>query len=219
MTKLVAIAVAAAALSSTASARTLTDDVVKQARKGDVASQYVLRPNGALYRQIGAQLCQVTSDVDDFKIAQHPNDPTAVYLVRKGALEALTVQGDADRAAACPKAQLQTLIPALDRAGGAWVYKVVDRKDTPLSLVAQDTNGRVTAWDDRGVAVSVEGAVEVEMNPCFGTKKAFGSFVAFVRDRAGLVSKIGGKDPRKSKADPARYGSLDAFKAKNNVCR
>ena len=52
-----------------------------------------------------------------------------------------------------------SLISTLDRTGGTWAYRVVDRKDTPISLVAQDTSGRVTAWDGRGVAVYVEGAV------------------------------------------------------------
>lgn len=219
MKHLLVIALAAATVqTTTSSAKTVGDDVVKNARSGDVASQYVLRANGGLYRQVGKNLCQVTSDVDDFKVAQHPDDPTAIYVVKQGALFALTV-AQGDREAECPKAQLDSLVSTLDRTGGKWAYRVVDRKDTPLSLVAQDTSGRVTAWDQRGVAVYVEGAVAFKINECFGSKKSFSSYVAFVLDGDGRVSKLGGKDPRKSKADPARYRSMDAFLAKNRVCK
>jgi hypothetical protein len=219
MKNLLVIALAAVSVqTTTASAKTIGDDVVKHARAGDVASQYVLRADGSLFRQVGRNLCQVTSDVDDFKVAQHPNDPTAIYVVKKGGLFALTV-GEGDRGAECPKAHLDSLISSLDRGGGKWLYKVVDRKDTPISLVAQDTSGRVTAWDQQGVAVFVEGAVTFKLNECFGSKKSFSSYVAFVLDGDGRVSKLGGKDPRKSKADPARYQSMDAFLAKNRVCK
>ena len=220
MKRLVTIALAAVALRAAPSeAKRFTNDVTKTARRGDVASQYVLRADGSLLRQIGRNLCQVTSDVEEFKVAQHPSDPTAIYIVRKGALEALTVTDDTLAASACPRATLQTLIPALDRADGEWTYKVVDRKDTPLSLVAKDTRGRVTAWDQEGVAVSIEGAVDLAINPCFGSKKSFSSYVAFLLDRDGRVAKIGGKDPRRSKPDTQRYESLDAFRGVNQVCR
>lgn len=221
MTKLALLALASAALTtSAASAKTVGSDIVKQARETDIASEYVLKSNGALFRKIGNQLCQVTNDVDDFKIAQHPNDPTLAYIVRNGALEALTLQPEAGPAAQCPKAELSTLVTALERTDGKWVYKVIDRKDTPLSLVAQDATGHVTAWDDRGVAVTVEGVVETKMNTCFGAKKkAFSSYVAFAIDGDGLVSKIGGKDPRKSKLDQTRYASIDAFLTQNKVCK
>lgn len=222
MKTLVTIALAAIAVQAAPSnAKSFADDVTKTARRGDVASQYVLRADGSLFRQIGRNLCQVTNEVDEFKVAQHPADPTAIYIVRKGALEALTLT-DADltsTSTSCPRAELQTLVPKLDRGDGKWTYKVVDRKNTPLSLVAKDTRGRVTAWDRKGVAVSVEGAVDLALNPCFGTKKSFSSYVAFVIDREGRVSKIGGKDPRKSKADAQRYDSLDTFRGVNHVCK
>ena len=219
MKHLLVIALAAVSFQATTSdAKTIRDEVVKNARFGDVASQYVLRADGGLFRQVGKNLCQVTSEVDDFKVAQHPDDPTAIYVVKNGGLFALTIGADA-RESECPKAHLDSLITALDRGGGAWLYKVVDRKDTPISLVAQDTSRRVTAWDGRGVAVYVEGAVAFKINECFGSKKSFSSYVAFVLDGEGRVSKLGGKDPRKSKADPARYRSMDAFLAKNRVCQ
>jgi hypothetical protein len=221
MTKLTTLALAMLALAtSAASAKSVGSALVKQARKTDVASEYQLKSNGALFRKIGNQLCQVTNHVDDFKIAQHPNDPTLAYIVRDGALEALTLLADATEATQCPKAELSTLVAKLDRTDGGWVYKVIDRADTPLSLIAQDANGTVTAWDDRGVAVTVNGVVETEMNTCFGAKKkSFSSYVAFSIDADGLVSKIGGKDPRKSKADTKRYANLDAFLAQNRVCQ
>lgn len=221
MNHLLAAALAVVALSSTtASAKKLAGgDVTKTARKGDIASSYVLRADGGLFRQVGKHLCQVSTEVYDFKIAQHPEDPTAAYVVKKGGLFALTTSPEDRRAAACPSARLQPLVPGVERAKGTWQYKVVDRKDTPISLVAQDTDGRVTAWDAQGVAVSVDGAVELRMNECFGSKKSFSSYVAFVLDREGRVSKIGGKDPRKSKADAARYDSLDSFVSKQGVCR
>jgi len=223
MTKLASFALAAVALTTTAAAaKTAPGGVItKQARKGDVASKYILKPDGALFRQVGANLCQITDKVDEFKIAGHPNDPSSIYLVRDGGnLQALTVTPAERTATGCPKAELQTLIPALDRAKDKWVYKIVDRKDTPLTLVAQSTDKRVTAWDDRGVAVYVDGAVDVSMNPCFGTKgKSFSSYVAFVLDGEGHVSKIGGKDPRDSKPDAQRYDSLDAFRSAQRVCK
>jgi hypothetical protein len=193
--------------------------VEKTARKGDIASRYELR-EGALYRHIGKLRCQVTSDVAEFKIAQHPTDPTGAYLVKNGALHALLVpRPDQVTAGQCPKADLQELVPALARDKRGWVYKLVDRKDTPISLVAQSSEGRVTAWDAEGVAVHVDGVRELRLNTCFGSKKSFGTFVAFAIDGAGNVSKIGGKDPRKSKLDPQLYPNLDAFAATNRVCR
>lgn len=221
MKTLVASALSVLALSSSvAVAKELADGTVrKAARTGDVASEYTLRPDGALFRQIGKNTCQVSTEVYDFKVAQHPTDPTAIYVVKKGGLFAL-VPGAADgRATSCPPAKLSPLIAGVERVNDEWMYKVVDRKDTPISLVAQDTDGHVTAWDAKGVAVTVNGARDMKVNACFGSKKSFGSYVAFAIDRDGRVSKIGGKDPRKSKLDPKRYDSIDSFLAANKVCQ
>lgn len=205
---------------SFATAKNTADGIVsKTARKGDVASTYTLRPDGSLFRQIGKHTCQVSTEVYDFKVAQHPDDATAVYVVKKGGLFAL-VPSPADRAArSCPSAKLDPLVSGVERVRDQWMYKVVDRKDTPISLVAQDTDGKVTAWDAKGVAVTVTGAKDMKMNSCFGSTKSFSSFVAFVIDKDGKVAKIGGKDPRTSKHDPQRYENLDAFMAVNKVCQ
>lgn len=221
MKTLVASALSVVALStSMAGAKELADGTVrKAARAGDVASEYTLRSDGALFRQIGKNTCQVSTEVYDFKVAQHPTDPTAIYVVKKGGLFAL-VPAAADRhATSCPPAKLNALIGGVERVHDQWMYKVVDRKDTPISLVAQDTDGHVTAWDAKGVAVTVNGARDMKVNACFGSKKSFGSYVAFAIDGEGRVSKIGGKDPRKSKLDPQRYDSIDAFLAVNKVCQ
>jgi hypothetical protein len=186
--------------------------VTKTARRGDVASRYLLRNDGHLFREIAGTPCEVTADVAEFKIADNPSDPSAIYLVRKGALYALATPTP-DQTKSCPKAELTQLVPAIDS------YTVVNRKDTPISLLARDASGKVTAWDAKGPAVWVEGTTQMRLNKCFGTKKSFGSYVAFAIDSNGVVSKIGGKDPRHSKADPKHYASLDAFLAKNKVCR
>jgi len=221
MNKLAVTAISLVALStSIAAAKDQADgSVTKAARKGDVATEYTLRPDGALFRQIGKHTCQVSTEVYDFKVAQHPNDPSAIYVVKKGGLFALVPSPSDRNAASCPSAKLDALVPGVERVRDQWMYKVVDRKDTPISLVAQDTDGRVTAWDAKGVAVTVTGARDMKLNSCFGSKKSFGSYVAFVIDGDGKVAKIGGKDPRKSKHDPQRYESLDAFMAVNKVCR
>ncbi len=213
MRHLTVVLAAIAVMPTIAAAKKLDGtSVIKTARHGDVASRYLLREDGHLFREIVGTPCEVTTEVSDFKIADNPSDPTAVYLVRKGALYALATPTP-DQAGSCPKAELTQLVPAIDS------YAVVNRKDTPISLVARDVAGTVTAWDAAGPAVSVEGTTEMRLNPCFGTKKSFGSYVAFAIDGHGVVSKIGGKDPRHSKADPKRYPSLDAFVAKNKVCR
>ena len=208
------IALAAVALTPAMAAakKVAGTSVVKTARRGDLASRYLLREDGHLFREIAGTPCEITTDVSEFKIAENPSDPTAVYLVKKGALYALTTPTP-DQAAGCPKAPLTQLVPALDS------YVVVNRKDTPISLVARDAAGQVTAWDAKGPAMWVEGTTEMRLNDCFGTKKSFGSYVAFAIDANGVVSKIGGKDPRHSKADPKHYRSLDAFLANNRVCR
>ena len=186
---------------------------IKTARHGDVASRYLLREDGHLFREISGTPCEVTTDVSEFKIADNPSDSAAVYLVKKGALYALTTPTP-DQVNNCPKAELTQLVPAID------AYAVVNRKDTPIALVARDTTGKMTAWDAKGPAVWVEGTTEMRLNSCFGAKnKSFSSYVAFAIDGNGVVSKIGGKDPRHSKADRRRYRSLDAFFAKNKVCR
>ncbi len=197
------------------------DLVTKTARKGDPASSYALAGDGSMFRTIGDQRCQVTSRVEEMKIAKHPSDSTAAYFVRDGALVALRTPTPDDVAAGgCPKAATTEVVSQLARLDGAYVYKLVDRSDTPISLVTEDTSGRATAWDRDGVAVYVDGVVDVKMNPCFGAKKkSFSSYVAFVIDGSGHVSKLGGKDPRKSKLDPAIYSSLAQFEATNHVCR
>ena len=221
MKAILTIAVASAALFSSAAWAKKTAhpaSVTKTARDGDIASRYVLRADGHLFRQVGTNLCEITNEVYDFKIADNPHDPAAAYIVRKGGLFALTPARTDRQATQCPKAKLELRVPALDRNDRSWQYLVVNRKDTPLSLIARGTDGRVTAWDARGVAVYVDGTVDLRMNSCFGSTKSFGSYVAFAIDRDGYVSKIGGKDPRKSKADPAHYETIDAFMAKNHVC-
>lgn len=207
------LVLAAVTLTPTIAAANKSDGTsqVKTARHGDLASRYLLREDGHLFREIGGTPCEVTTEVSGFKIADNPSDPTAVYLVRKGALYALATPKP-DQTNACPKAELTQLVAAIDS------YTVVNRKDTPISLVARDAAGKVTAWDAKGPAVWVEGTTEMRLNTCFGTKKSFGSYVAFAIDASGVVSKIGGKDPRHSKADPKVYSSLDAFLAKNKVC-
>ncbi len=198
-----------------------SDLVLKTARRGDPASSYALKSDGSMFRTIGNQLCQVTAHVEEMKIAQHPSDSTAAYFVRDGALVALQTPTPDDVATGgCPKAATTELVHQLARAGGSYVYKLVDRSDTPISLIAEDASGRVTAWDRDGVAVYVDGVVDVKMNSCFGAKKkSFSSYVAFAIDGSGHVSKLGGKDPRKSKLDPAIYSSLAQFEATNHVCR
>ncbi len=179
----------------------------------------MLRADGGLFRQVGKHLCQISTEVYDFKVAQHPDDPAAVYVVKGGGLFALMPSPTDREATSCPSATLDPLVPALERGNGKWQYKVVNRKHTSLSLIAKDTSGRVTAWDAKGVAVYVDGVTDLKMNECFGTKKSFSSYVAFALDTDGRVSKIGGKDPRNSKADADRYDSLAAFFAKQRVCQ
>jgi hypothetical protein len=82
-------------LAATAAANGLPGEpVVKQARRGARATVYELRPDGGFYRRIRGNLCQVSSDVREFKIAQHPSDTSMAYYVREGALHSRTVPRD-----------------------------------------------------------------------------------------------------------------------------
>src|SRR5687767_14132592 len=120
------ILLATASLLALASGVASAKGTTKTARKGDVASKYTLHENGGLFRQIGKNTCQVSTDVYDFKIAQHPDDPTAVYVIKKGGLFAL-VPSPVDRGATnCPPARLDSLVPGVDMAKGKFTYKVVD---------------------------------------------------------------------------------------------
>jgi len=196
-----------------------TGDVTMSARRGDIASQYILREDGSLFRQIGRNLCQVTTEVDEIKVPQRADDSVAAYVVRNGALMALRPTRTPVPEGTCPRAQLDSLVGSLDRAEDMkFSYQLIDRTDTPITMVAWGLDRRFTAWDARGIAVAVDDTQWFRVNDCFGSSKQFGSYLAFARTRDGRVIKIGGKNPRKSKADAQRYASIDSFLSTNHVC-
>jgi len=197
-----------------------TGDVTMSARRGDIASRYVLREDGSLFRQIGRTLCQVTTNVDEIKIPQRADDSVAAYVVRDGELMALRPTRGAVPEGTCPRARLDSMVRALDRAEDMkFSYQLIDRTDTPITMIAWGADNRFTAWDARGVAVAVDDASWFYVNDCFGSRKQFGSYLAFIHTRDGRLIKIGGKDPRKSKTDARRYASFDSFLSTNHVCQ
>jgi hypothetical protein len=44
------------------------------ARSNDVVDRYELKENGDLFRYLGAHKCQITNNVHDILVAQHPTD-------------------------------------------------------------------------------------------------------------------------------------------------
>jgi hypothetical protein len=197
-------------------APTAAPAVTRQARSGDVASEYQLESDGDLFRVVNGQRCQVTSGVADIKISQHPRDPAMLYFVKGRDLVQLQ---NAETTGTCPKAS--TTVVATDLATTPELrYSVVPTTRTSIVAMALSTTGEYRAWSPSG-SLSFINIRDYQLNPCYGVSgKGHSSYVAFLLDNDGRVTRLKGNESKASKSDDAKtYADLAAFADQNKVCR
>jgi hypothetical protein len=195
-------------------------DETKEARKSDVAfKSYTLKKNGDLFREtVAGTDCQVTSNVTDFKISQHPSDAAVAYYLQAGNLVALhTVKTNSDVRKLvkgdCPKKDAKVIMANVEK------YTVVSNTDTTIVNMAVTKYGEFTAWENVSPVLTLKNIATYVNNECFGTKKSFTSYVAFAINTNGFVYKIKGDKPQDSKVTAKTYSSLKQFKDAENVCK
>ena len=192
----------------------------KEARKNDIADRYMLDSKKNLYRRINGLDCAVTSNVQDFKISQHPNDVAVLYFKKAGDLYMVNKDKEYRPNGQCPSAKGNTKVLMQNVAK----YTVTSNINTTIVNAAVDHNGYFVAWDDQKPVYKDTGVEEFQMNSCFGTKdKSFNSYVLFTRHHRD-VTKVkvseSGKYIKDSSAEaPESYDSIKAFSQKNKVCK
>ncbi|MDD4972725.1 MAG: hypothetical protein PHY93_00160 [Bacteriovorax sp.] len=191
---------------------------IKQARRNDIATEYSLDGN-TFSRKIGKANCQITNNVDEFKISQHPSDNAMAYFVKDGdlyVLHNLQTFGDVVNVSNgdCPKTSKKLIVEDIDK------YTVVSNINTNVVNLTLSKSGRFLAWDNDKAILTAEHIANYVNNECYGAKDelSFKSYVAFAIDTNGYVYKIKGEHAEDSKVSPEKYDDLKEFKKKNQVC-
>ncbi len=190
-------------------------EIVKNARENDVATKYVLTDDSTLYRVINGKRCDITTDVQSFKVSQHPNDLAMIYFKKGGDLYVLGGRTPFINNH-CPKAETRKLMENVKK------YSVTSNTRTTIVNVALSYEGKFVAWDNSKPVFNVVGADDYEMNQNFGAEgKPFSSYVAFVHStRGGNIMKVKGINVDASKWDSSRYySSIDQFKRDNGLSK
>ncbi|WP_372370951.1 hypothetical protein [Candidatus Uabimicrobium sp. HlEnr_7] len=189
----------------------LNADTSKKSRKGDNASEYILKANGDLFRIVDGQKLQVTTRVADFKISHHPQDAAMIYFIRDNNLYILK---RSDK-----KSKKAIIFQDIAKAGKKYRYNVAPSPKTTIVNLALSGKGEFRAWDNKKIVLQQNNVVNYKMNNNFAAKgKPFSSYVAFAIDTNGYILKIKGKSPGKSKWDNSRsYKNIKEFKRVNGL--
>lgn len=191
-----------------------SQEIRKQARAGDPAEAYVLKQNQRFYRVFSGKLYWLDDRVEDFKISQHPADAAYVYYIRKGNLKVMD-QGERQY-------QIEEGIKH-DTGSGRYKYNVIPSDQSLIVNTALTVKGKFIAWGNTKVLYSSERAQlgpikDYRINPGFASGKPFSSYVVFLIDYNGFVTKIRGKNPEDSKTDYSRsYHDLKEFMKVNDI--
>ncbi|MCM0606244.1 MAG: hypothetical protein KA715_09150 [Xanthomonadaceae bacterium] len=212
-TKLLVLLVALTTVSAFAK-----DDIVKNARKGDVASQYILDPSGNLFRTVGNNKCQITNNVEDIKISAHPQDKAMIYFIKNSDLYVLH---NADRTGQCPKASTKVITSNVahsynkkTKENSNYRYNVVSNTKTLVVNVVLDSYGNLEVWGDVKKLGYQDGIVDYSMYNYYNVKgKPFSSYVLFALMNNGCILKVDGDNVAQSKTDCERkWSSIKEFK-------
>ncbi|NRA47282.1 MAG: hypothetical protein HRU09_20220 [Oligoflexales bacterium] len=134
----------------------------KKARKNDVAESYLLSDSGDLFRMVKGNKCQITNNVESFKVSQHPNDLAMIYFKKAGDLYML--RNAADLSGKCPKAEKKVLLKSVKK------YSIIPNTKSIIVNIAQSTSGLLKAWGNEKEIVSYSNVREYKVNPTFGKK-------------------------------------------------
>jgi len=157
----------------------------KNARNNDRAAQYMLDNSGNFYRYFqNGQTCQITSNVKDFKISQHPSDRAVAYYESNGTLYVVHNQGTS-YTGNCPPVSKKAIMQNVKE------WKIVSNTNSTIVNAALDSQGNFNAWDDNNVVYKDTNITDFEMNSCFGSAgKSFSSYALFTLSRFGDVTKV-----------------------------
>lgn len=194
-----------------ASVNAFAGDIVKKARKNDVASEYILKDNGDLFRTVGGNKCQVTSGVVDMKISAHPNDTAMMYFIKDGNLYILK---NAENYGQCPKADKKVLMANIAHSGSNYKYNVVSNTNTLVVNVALDSSGKLVGWGNRDTAFTAYNIEDYSMNNNYNAKgKPYSRYVLFALTSGSCILKVDGDNVDQSAKDCDRnYSSIRDFK-------
>lgn len=198
----------------------------KYARANDIASKYELETDGDFYRIVDGKRCQITNNVQDFKISSHPNDAAVAYYIQSGDLYYLKNSDSTSRN--CPRADRDRLMEDVKKIDGEYKYSVVPNTKTVIVNMALSRSGTFSAWPNSGRPVLTAGngifrhraIVDYTVNnQNFGVAgKPFSSYVAFALDNAGCILKVKGVDTASSNWDnDCGYDTIAEFKNKHNI--
>lgn len=192
----------------------------KQARDNDVASKYILKENGDLFRMVRGAKCQVTTKVKDFKISMHPTDSAVIYYTREEGTDFagrpilnLYVLHNAGRTGDCPPASKKKIMDNVKK------FTVTSNTNTTIVNAASSKSGQFAAWDDTRALINLNGIKDFQMHQNFGVSgKPFSSYVLFALTDEGYIIKVKGNDVQNSKPDLSRkYKSISEFKEVNRI--
>ena len=157
----------------------------KQARPNDVADSYVLT-SGNLFRMVKGNKCQITNNVKDFKVSQHPNDLAMIYFEKGGDLYML--RNAADLSGNCPKAEKKVLVKSIKK------YSVIPSTKSIIVNITLSNSGLLQAWDNNKVISTQSNVAEYKVNNTFGKAgDVDADTIAFIRDNQQNAYKINGK--------------------------
>lgn len=194
------------------------DDIVKNARKGDVASQYILDASGNLFRMVGNNKCQITNNVEDMKISAHPQDKAMMYFIKNADLYVLH---NAERTGQCPKASTKVITENVahtynkkTRENTNYRYNVVSNTKTAVVNVVLTESGYLEVWGDVKKLGYQDGVVDYSMYNYYNVKgKPYSSYVLFALTYNGCILKVDGDNVDQSKLDCERkWSSIKEFK-------
>lgn len=187
----------------------------KNARRNDSADQYILDSAGNLYRYFAnaqQKKCQITNNVSDFKISQHPNDSAVIYFERQGDLWVVHPQGTSGN---CPPVSKKVIM------AGVKEWKMVSNTNTTIVNAALSNNGQLLAWDNVNVVYQENGIRDFQMNTCFGTAgRSFSSYAIFAQDHNRDIVKVKGQGGRyvRDAVEQGNFSSITEWKQSRNVC-
>lgn len=185
----------------------------KSARENDVATKYILEDDGDFFRMVKGKKCQITTNVDNFKISAHKNDVAMLYFKKDGDLHILR-NNKSEAGKDCPKADVKVLVKGIKK------YTVVSNASATTEIVnlTLDHSGKLLGWDNTKAVITATNIKTYQNNECFGAKnKSFKSYAAFAISNSGRIVKIKGNEIDK-KVDPNRYTDIEDFIRHNNVC-
>lgn len=194
-------------------------DETKQARSNDYAISYTLTDSGRLYRTMpNGNQCDITTNVSDFKVSQHPKDAAVIYFKKEGNLYYLKNLSWKQASKPCPGAEKAVLMSDVKK------YNVISNTNTDLVNTALSYGGRFAAWPNSGSPVSFDGISAYSLNNCYGKKdRSFNTYMVFLLTNGGKIVKVRGNASGygsiEYKVDDSKYWqSPEQFIRQNNVC-